>query len=685
LTARYWGHRVLADRGLRIAAAWFALLGGSDVWCQSQEIGGFRLTGVEGYASVRYLRDDFVTGQPAAAPGADSGRSRQSQFDLREELFVMTHSYVYHPSFLTLDIGAGPILQRSRFATDAGEAGSSGTLYNLTSRATVLRDKPYRGSVYFDHLNPTLNVAPGEVLTTENTRYGIQFSLLAPVTPVPLHLDAEHVQFQGRGASRIMDDRVDRIGLRANRSFGALGSTQVQYQSTQQESSSGSPNLPIQATTSSNHSFSVDSRLQFGATRQYDLTNLITLNTQAYTLDRNSMPDRKDLRVLLDVRGRHTRQVNTFATYNYSSSAQGELTSIIKSASAGLNYWPSPEFGAAFGMRADDSQTRQLSARSQGLDGSVRYQQQLPVGVAQFNYGLRHDQRDQQATGAQTNVIGERITLAGTTVYTLTRAHVTAGSIVVSSASRTQTFLEGRDYVLSAVGSETRLQRLVGGNIFDGQEVLVDYAYEVGGTFASTQTDQTLNINWGLLSYFSVYFRRFDSTPHLSSGTPAFPLNEIQSTLYGARADVPLRLGLEAMAGGSIEQESRRETIAPYRRHSSDLYAQVEDPVLAGGNIRISTRRAQMSYENSLQNMNLVGYDIRYWTRRWFGIDLSAVMSRERDDGGPLPRRREDNSAKAQWRYRKLSLSLDVSRARESQGAFERTRALVQFIARRDF
>jgi hypothetical protein len=683
LTARYPGHLVHTDCGLRIAAALFALLGGNGLWCQAQEIGGFRLTGVEGYASVNALSDKYVTSQPAT--GGDSGQSRQSQFNLREELFVMTHSYFYHPNFLTLDIGAGPIFQRSSYGTDSGDTTARGTLYNLTSRTTLLRDKPYRGSVYFDHLNPTLSVAPGEVLAMENQRYGLEFSLLAPVTPVPLYLSAEHGQFQGRGASRIIDDRVDRFGLKATRSFGALGNSQVQYQGTQQESLSGSPNLPIQGTTSSNHNFSADSRLHFGANRQYDITNLITLNTQAYTLDKSSLPDRKDLRILLDARGRHTKELNSFAVYNYSSSNQGDLTSIIHSASAGLNYWPTPAFTAAVGAHGEDSQTKQLSARSQGLDGSVRYQQALPIGVAQFNYGLRHDQRDQQAAGSQTNVVGERITLVGTTVNTLSRSHVTAGSVVVSSANRAQTFLEGRDYALSVVGSETRLQRLVGGNIFDGQDVLVDYAYDVGGSYAYTQTDQTLNMNWGLLSYVNVYFRKFDSAPHLNSGTPAFPLNAVQSTLYGARADVPLPLGLDMRAGGSVEQEVRRETISPYLRHASDLYAQAEDPILGGGNIRISTRRTRTIYQNSVQNVNLVGYDIRYWTRRWFGMDLSAVMSRERDDGGPLPRSRSDGSLKAQWRFRKLSLNLDVTRTREAQGGLERSRALVQFFARRDF
>jgi len=93
--------------------------------------------------------------------------------------------------------------------------------------------------------------------------------------------------------------------------------------------------------------------------------------------------------------------------------------------------------------------------------------------------------------------------------------------------------------VVSVVGLQTRLQRLVGGNLLDGQDVLVDYAFDVGGTFALKQTDQTLNVDWSLGNTLSLYFRYLDSAPRLASGAPTTPLNAVQSMLYGLRADGP--------------------------------------------------------------------------------------------------------------------------------------------------
>ena len=658
--------------------------GGKSSLCPAQEIAPFRITGVEGYTSTRFLSDKFATAQPATALGSGL-QSRQGQTSLREEVFIMTHSYVYHPNLLSLDVGGGPILQQGSFSSDAGDTRARGGLYNFTGRATFLRDKPYQGSVFFEHLNPTLNVAPGQVLAQENTRYGFDFSLLAPVTTVPLHVDATRSHSQATGTDRIIDDQVDRFNLRATKSYGTLGTTQFQYQNTRQASFSGSPNLPVQGSTSSTQAFNADSRFKFGAERQYDLTNLVAVNTQSYTLGQGVLPERRDLRLFFDLRGRHTEQFQTFGTYNYSASNQGELGSTVNSAVAGLNYWPIPDLATTFGVRGDENRTRQFVARSSGFDGSVRYQQALPLGIAQASYALRHDQREQQALSGMTAVIGERSTLAGTSVVTLGHQRVAGSSVAVSNTSRTQTFVEGRDYALSVVGIETRLQRLVGGNMVDGQEVLVDYSYDVGGSYAYHETDQTLSFNWGLLTYVNLYWRYFNAAPQLDSGAPTFPLNQVRSTLFGARVDAPLRRPFEIMLGGGLESESRRETISPYRRETQDVYAQTEEPFFGSGNFRLSAHRARVEYENSLQNVNAKGYDFRYWSRTWFGLNVSADASYEIDTGAPLPRRRSLGSLKAQWRYRKVNLTAEIAHTRELQGAVERTRDLVQILMRRDF
>jgi hypothetical protein len=326
-----------------------------------------------------------------------------------------------------------------------------------------------------------------------------------------------------------------------------------------------------------------------------------------------------------------------------------------------------------------------MSTRARGADASVRYDRALPLGIAHVAYGLRYDQREQRAVSTQTEVIGERFTLTGTTFVALAHQHVIAGSVLISNATRTQTFTENIDYTLTVLGAQTRVQRLVGGAIVDGQDVLADYNYDVGGTFAYNQTDQTLDLNWGIASYGSVYFRYLDSAPRLSAGTPTFPLNTVRSGQYGARFDLPLKWRVNTTVGGSFEYENRRETVSPYRRQAGDLYVQAEEPFFGTGNFRLATRRVRVDYDNSDQDVNLVGYDLGYWSRNWFGLDLSLNAGYENDTGAPIARRRLIQAVKAQWRYRKASLSFDLGHTYETQGDFKRSRTLANFLARRDW
>ena len=322
---------------------------------------------------------------------------------------------------------------------------------------------------------------------------------------------------------------------------------------------------------------------------------------------------------------RHSDKLQTFADYNYSSSNQGDLASTLNSASAGLSYWPTKDLTATFGLRGENNQTNQFAAHAYGVDGSGRYQRALPLGVAQANYGFRYDQRDQAAVANQTSVIGERVTLVGTTFNALSHQRVIAGSVVVNNSTRTQTFVEGFDYTLTVVGLETRVQRLIGGNIVDGQEVLVDYSYDVGGTYAYAQTDQTFNVNWGCrttsTSTSVTSIRRRTSSP----ARRRFRSTRFTAALYGARADVPLKMPFDPMVGGSFESEDRRETISPYRREAEDVYIQAEEPVLRYRQFPpLDAPHAGRLCEFDTERQSHRVTTFRYWSRHWFGLDVSA-------------------------------------------------------------
>jgi hypothetical protein len=644
----------------------------------AQEITPFKLTGTEGYTTLNYVSDKQSSDLP------DTGRVRAEQSGWRSELFLMTHSYVYHPNLLTLDIGGGPILHSEHFLDDRGAAKASGLLYNFTARADFLRTKPYPGALYFSHLSPTVSVAPGSVMTQENDRLGLDWSLMAPVSPLPLQVSYLRARTRGRGGDRIVDDRTEQLKLSGTAPYTGLGSTQFQYQTSRQQSSSGSADLPVQASTANHQGLNLDTRLQFGRLHQYDFTNTISVDRQEYALDTRPIPTLNDTRALFDLRARHSEQARSYGYFSYGHTTQGALDTTVLDAATGLTYLPTKNTELGGALRANENRTRQFTSNARGFDVNVRQDWLFAAGIVSANYAGRLDRRNQSAAEPIAQILGERMSLTGSAYVTLSHPRVLSGSPVVNNATRTQVFVEGVDYQLVVFGNDTRIQRLAGGRILDGEQLLVDYSYDVGGTYALDEVDQTVGLTLTVSRYGSVYARRHDFTQHMVSGQPTFALNNIRSNLVGARLDYPFRLGMAMTFGGTVEHEDVHETLAPHRRSSYDTYLQTDDPVFGTGYLRGSVHHVRIDYADIVRSSDLRGYDLRYWWRTPLGIDLSAGFSGEHDPAGFLPRHRRERSFSLLWQRRRFSLSANIVSVDEAQGTFERRRTSVMVQARRD-
>lgn len=663
--------------GLLVALA----VAGGQAAATEDEIAMFRVTGVDGYVTLRHLNDESTTTQ--AGP-TGSTQSTLAQSEWRSEVFLTAHSYMYHPNFMTLDLGGGPVLQDGELATDAGSSSSHATLYNLVGRARFLPGKAINGSLFYEHLNPVLSLTPGEVLNQETTRSGAELATTSALMPIPLRVEFTRTQASGRNAERVLDDRLDQWNLRLTRTFGTQGATQLQYQASEQQSLSGSANLPIQSTATESQGLDLDTRLQFGAAGQHELTNLVSANKRRYAIGSAALPEQADLNLLIDLQLRPGTAVSSYGNYHYGYNDNGERTSATQALAAGVGWSPDEDAELSFGGRGEANRASSFSLDAREVSAALHIQAALPLGKLQATLAGRLEHRKQNAQAMATSVIGEHLALVGTTPATLAQARVVAASVVVSNSSRSQTYVENIDYALTTVGDRTRLQRLVGGNILDGEEVLVDYTYELGGTFGYAQDEQTLNLNWAASRQLNVYLREHHSSAKVTSGTPTFPLNNVRSRLYGLRADVPLRLGVAMTGGCSVEREQVSDALAPLRRASTDLYLQTEEPLFELANLGVTLRRMRLDYVNSPHDTDLRGYSLRLSTRG-FGADLSAVRNYEADRGGATVHRRWNDLVDAQWRERKLTLTARLARGRETQGSFERKHSLFQLALRRDF
>lgn len=659
------------DRGPIVGVAGLVL--GLSGACLAEEITPFRFTGFEGNVSMSYLSDSQSQGT-SGGPASTYAIS-----NMQEEVFLNTHSYFYHPNFLKMDLGGGPLWVQNRVESDTASRDDRETLYNLTGRLSFLEQKPYPLAIYYDHLNPTVSTSLTQSFVQTNTKTGATFSLREPLSPVLVTADVFRLRSEGQSAAWVIDDNIEQGSLRMSTALGKDGYGQMLYQVNRQDSVSGNPALPIVPATIENRTASLDTRVLFGAERAFTFTNLLSYNTLSYVRPDFTL-DRQDFHFAPDLRWQHSDSLTSFYNYNLYKSSESTTDTTNQSARTGLMHRDADRLFVTADVHGEDNRITGLSLRSHGAGLQASYTQPLTNAILRLSAGAVYDQKDREAVAALVNVIGEHVRLVDGIPVTLVQDFIDTGTIIVSNLDRSQTYTL-TDYRIIVIGTRTQIQRLATGNILDGQEVLVDYAFQTGGTAGFNVLDQSYQASLTLYRYYTAYVRHHDSSYRLTAGAPTLPLNSLRNTLYGLRVDQPFPQ--DYMLGGEAMFERQDEEIAPYRRESYDAYLQM--PPLWRVNLRLSGRRVLADYLNSPEDVNLTGWALQLRSVPWAYTTLTAEAAYEEDTGGTLRRAIWRDTLSAEWRIRQLAVRGEAQYTREEQGTYERDRTVIRITARRNF
>ena len=109
------------------------------------------------------------------------------------------------------------------------------------------------------------------------------------------------------------------------------------------------------------------------------------------------------------------------------------------------------------------------------------------------------------------NSLDETVGLNGVTPVELREEFVVEGSVMVTNVDRTQTYIPNVDYRLNEIGSTTTIERLVGGNILDGEDVLISYEALTGGTVKYGSTSESVGANLAVSPRTSLFLRLANS------------------------------------------------------------------------------------------------------------------------------------------------------------------------------
>jgi hypothetical protein len=581
------------------ASTWAGLVGCETPPAREEGAGHVRVTDFDGYVELigrRRERD-----QESKTDVYDL-QSTETIFE--ENLGLEAEGYVYHPNFLEMTLaGLFGLTQREYTETRTGLERSDaedGDVLEFDLSGYFLKEKPYPGFVYArrsQDLEPRM-FAPSIDTTVDN--YGFSWRYVSTKMPTRVQFNHNDIKLDPVGGDE-EDGRqqTTTFGFETGYNFSEFNSLTFSY------NRSSVSEEPYELDYDSDD-FAVAHRLDFGDQHQHRLQSELSYYDQRGTYDIERLQWREMLRL------NHSDTLRSWYQLEVTDRTQSQITGLepIDEQSYYLAGTIEHQLYESLVSQLFAHFQRQEYASGPEIDRyggqvSFDYRKTNRWGELRANYRAGLDQEDRRGGVQRIEVRDERHTFQDPEPVVLTAVNIDTGSIFVTAEDRITVYQRGRDYTVQTVGDRVELRRVVTGQIADGQTVLVDYVFVLGGDLKLDTVLQHFELRqdfeWGLSPYYRLRWQDQTITPATASG--AIP-DDITAHVFG----LEYRRGSLRLGG---EYEDRDSTIDPYE--AIRLSASYNHRFKSGAAGSVRVRWSDVSYRRSdNRQLELFTVETRY-------------------------------------------------------------------------
>jgi hypothetical protein len=259
------------------------------------------------------------------------------------------------------------------------------------------------------------------------------------------------------------------------------------------------------------NSLTLNHTWRFGQDDRSSWENLIRWQDETGNLGRDETELASRLRL------QHTDKLATNYALQYLRDRFQSLETETRRAEAGVTYQFDPALTASWqGYGLDQRSGCSTDFCELGSLANLSYAKDNDLGRLSANLSYNRTDTQSRHGGQRGIVIAEAVTLIDPLSSFLAHTDVDIFSIVVADATRTRTYLPGRDYLPVRVGRYTALQRLPLGAIADRQTVLTSYTYDVRQDYRVSRDRVDLRVQqdlkMGLTPYYAASLQDEDIT-----------------------------------------------------------------------------------------------------------------------------------------------------------------------------
>ena len=225
------------------------------------------------------------------------------------------------------------------------------------------------------------------------------------------------------------------------------------------------------------------------------------------------------------------------------------------------------------------------------------------------------------------------------------------------------------------------MQRLIDGNITDGETVLVDYRYQTSGTANFDTLDSNVVASVNLLQFLNAYARYSVSDTDIRSGELVNRVNNRDRREFGLDLQDTALDGWSL--GGHYRHVRQDEDLSPFV--SNALNVNLSKSFWGRLSLSVSAGVTRTDYEFSDEDIDQRTYTLGLGGSPLRRTSVSYFASYLEDIGGTVPRTQVRHRLNFRWAYRMMRINLLAEYSDDELGTTARRDNRVTLQILRDF
>ena len=561
--------------------------------------------------SLEYQEKD----ENRSGPGIEPRNEQTDTFWQRLEL--ESRGWLYHPDLLLFSFGLEPQWkQRDTEASDTFFRGDNDKFLGYYLDADVLRQKLHSFKLFLrqsrNEFNSTLS--PDNITETDISR--VVWIINNNLFPTTVTLEKNDTKFEDFFSTRD-DSNIFRLESKYSSDTHQINLLSEYVDQLRV--------IDVQRIDVERSLVNMNSN--------YAFSDSVRLTSTIFNLDsRSDVSDSKSFLWSEKLMLQHRPNLRSEYTARFDSRENNSFRSDTRFLSGALEHLLYENLTTRFELLSsnDDFDNGEIDVTEADLD--FRYRRKIPVGMLAITNGYAYRVEDNEIDAASSQVLNERHTLNGITQEFLDRTSIDLDSIIVTDITKTTTYIEGIDYVLSVVGDSVAIERGTFGGIADGETVLVDYVFSTQSPFKADRRSARFGVNLNLWRILGFHYNYSRVKEELISGIRPSDLSNDRVQRIGA--------SLRWRWSTTTADYELRDTVRTplIRRQIQQAFAFRVSRSLSFG---ASARYADTDFRDSGSDSRAIGFagNLRWDMGRWGRLEVKAFS---RDIDGESQRTRSD-------------------------------------------